>query len=78
MLLNFNFLPINGQPVENKIIETDYCPQVGNVIDFTEHIRNLGLTGLASDFEVKSISIYLTSKDKIMHIIHCEPHPDET
>ena len=77
MLLNFNFLPLNNQPIENKIIETDYCPQVGNVIDFTEHLRNLGLAGLASDFEIKEINICLTSDDKIMYIIHCEPHHGE-
>ena len=74
MILNFNFLPVNDTAIDNKIVNTDYNPKIGDVIDFTEHLRNIGLIELPSSFEVKDIDIRLDSGGEIEHVIHCEPH----
>ena len=71
MLLNFNFDSINGEIIENKIVETtEYQPVVGNVLTFRDHFIDIGLPELNQDFEIYFISTTIKDNNEIEQTIN--------
>jgi hypothetical protein len=74
MLLIFQFESVNNIPVPDKLIKSDYKPEIDDVIDFREHLRTVGLIELPSDFIITEITFRLNGSNEIEAIITCNSY----